>query len=169
MNQFVVMGVSGCGKSSVAALLAQKTGGVFLDADDFHPAPNKAKMAAAIPLSDEDRWPWLDVLNAEFKRRDAAGETVFFACSALRQVYRDRLASSIPGLRFIFLQGTKELIHSRMTTRENHFMPTALLDSQFATLEEPADALVAQISDPLDVIVEKLLPAVASVCDRRIF
>ena len=156
-GQFVVMGVSGCGKSSVASMLASRTGGFFLDADDFHPSENKAKMAAAIPLTDDDRWPWLDALNGELKTHAATGRPVFLACSALRQAYRDRLSAGLPALRFIYLKGSKELIRQRMQGRENHFMPSALLESQFATLEEPAQAIVAPIEEPLPVIVETIL------------
>jgi gluconokinase len=158
MSQYVVMGVSGCGKSSVASQLAEKTGGVFLDGDDFHSLANKAKMAASTPLTDEDRWGWLDTLNGELKNRESLGKPVFLACSALRQVYRDRLSAGLPGLRFIYLHGSKELIRARLVVRQNHFMSPTLLDSQFATLEEPTDAIVAEIADPVPVIVEKILP-----------
>jgi gluconokinase len=161
MNSFIVMGVSGCGKSTVAQMLAEETGGIFLDADDFHPPANKAKMAAAIPLTDDDRWPWLDMLNTELRSRTTVGQRVFLACSALREVYRQRLAVGLPGLRFIYLQGTKELIRARIESRAGHFMPAALLDSQFTTLEEPQDAIIAQIADPLAAIVEKVLPQIA--------
>jgi gluconokinase len=150
---FVVMGVSGCGKSSVAELLAQETGGVFLDADDFHPPANREKMAAGIPLCDDDRWGWLEILNHELKTHDGSGKPLFLACSALRQVYRDRLSEGLPHLRFIYLKGSAELIRSRMASRENHFMPTSLLDSQFATLEEPRQAIIADISLPLPELI----------------
>src|SRR5205823_1120785 len=108
------------------SMLASRTGGLFFDADDFHPPQNKAKMAAAIPLTDEDRWPWLDVLNRELKKQAASGRAVFLACSALRQIYRDRLAAGLPNLRFIYLKGSKELILNRMQSRADHFMPPAL-------------------------------------------
>ncbi|MEO7933069.1 MAG: gluconokinase [Chthoniobacterales bacterium] len=157
MSLYIVMGVAGCGKSSVASQLAEKTGGLFLDGDDFHPLANKAKMAAGTPLTDEDRWGWLDTLNRELKARQSLATPVFLACSALRQVYRDRLAAGLAGLRFIYLHGTKELIRSRLVARQNHFMSPALLDSQFATLEEPTDAIVAEIADPVPMIVEKIL------------
>lgn len=160
MSAFVVMGVSGCGKSSIARALAERTGGIYLDADDLHPPANKAKMAAGIPLTDEDRWPWLDAVGRELQAHVDAGSFVFLACSALRQIYRDRLAAQVPGLRFIYLKGTKELIHKRLTARQHHFMPAALLDSQFATLEEPTDAIVASIEGTIPEIVEKLLPSV---------
>ena len=154
---FVVMGVSGCGKSTVASMLALRTGGVFLDADDFHPPENKAKMAASIPLCDADRWGWLALLNHELKRLETSGKYVFLACSALRQVYRDRLSIDLPGLRFIYLKGSRDLILGRMQSRHNHFMPSSLLDSQFATLEEPNEAITVPIDEPTPTIVDLLL------------
>ena len=159
---FVVMGVSGCGKSSVGRLLASRTSGLFLDADDFHPPENKAKMAAAIPLTDADRWEWLDRLNGELKARARAnGGPVFLACSALKQVYRERLAAGLPALRLIYLRGSKDLIKVRLQARTDHFMPSALLESQFATLEEPPEAIVASIEDPSPLLVDRLLPLLA--------
>jgi len=157
MDLYVVMGVSGCGKSTIAQELAEKTGGLYLDADDFHPAANKQKMAAGIPLTDDDRWGWLHALNLELKRREETGETVFLACSALRQIYRDKLAEGLGRLKFIYLKGSRELIAGRLGMRKNHFMPASLLDSQFATLEEPANAIVADISQPLDELVANVL------------
>jgi gluconokinase len=153
---YVVMGVSGCGKSTVARFLADRVGGEFRDADDFHPPANKAKMAAGIPLTDDDRWGWLDTLNAELRTLTTSGRDVFLACSALRQVYRDRLSSSLPFLRFIYLQGSKECIRQRIESREGHFMPAALLDSQFATLEEPTDAIVVSVEMPLPEMIVQL-------------
>lgn len=161
-GQFVVMGVSGCGKTSVASMLASRTGGLFLDADDFHPRKNTTKMAAGIPLTDEDRWPWLDTLNGELKSEAPSGQSVFLACSALRQAYRDRLAAGLPALQFIYLKGSKELIRARLQSRKNHFMPPALLESQFATLEEPQDALVADIEDAIPVLVDKLVARIGA-------
>jgi len=161
-GQFVVMGVSGCGKSSVAEMLAAETNGLFLDADDFHPPENKAKMAAGIPLTDEDRWPWLDTLNRELKEHAGSTRPVFLACSALRQVYRDKLSAGLPALLFIYLKGSKELIQQRIQSRQNHFMPPALLESQFATLEEPQDAIVVGIEHPLPEIVQAAIKAINS-------
>jgi gluconokinase len=159
MSACVVMGVAGCGKTSVAALLAERTGGVFLDADDFHSVENKVRMAAGLPLSDEDRQPWLDRLNAALRLHASAdARPLFLACSALRERYRDRLAAGVPALRFIYLKGSKELIRARLEARRDHFMPPALLDSQFATLEEPTDALVADVALPLPELIDSLLP-----------
>lgn len=157
MNQFVVMGIAGCGKSSVAGLLASRTGAQYLDADDFHSPENKAKMAAGIPLSDEDRWGWLDLLNRELKIQAAAGRSVFLACSALRQAYRDRLSAGLPDLRIIYLKGSRDLIRQRMEIRANHFMPVALLESQFALLEEPTDAIIVSVEASLPKIVDTVL------------
>lgn len=161
-GQFVVMGVSGCGKSSVASMLALKTGGLFLDADDFHPPENKAKMATGTPLNDEDREPWLDALNRELKDQAKQSRTVFLACSALRQVYRTRLSAGLSHLRFIYLRGSPELIRDRLQNREDHFMPPALLASQFALLEEPAHAIVASIDAPLAAIIDQVLSEITS-------
>ncbi len=161
MSVYVVMGVSGSGKTTVAEALAKKFDGLYLDADDFHPAANKAKMAAAIPLTDDDRWPWLDTLNTELQRHAKDKRCVFLACSALRQIYRDRLARNLDGLQFIYLKGSKECIRERMEARKDHFMPAALLDSQFAVLEEPRDAIVVSIADSLPHIIDKLSAQIA--------
>jgi gluconokinase len=151
---FIVMGVSGSGKTTLARKLAAATGGNWEDADDFHSAENKAKMSAGIPLTDADRWPWLDRLNAELRAAASAGGPFFLACSALKQKYRDRLAAGLPGARFVYLKGSMELIRSRMALRRNHFMPVGLLESQFADLEEPKEAIVLDISRTEDEMVE---------------
>ena len=159
MSLHVVMGVSGCGKSSVARMLAEGREGDFLDADDFHPPANREKMAAGIPLQDEDRWGWLDLLNAELASRAASPRSTFLACSALRRVYRERLASGLTGLRFIYLKGSRECIGARLKARADHFMPAVLLESQFATLEEPLDgeAIIVPIDQSLDEVVRTAL------------
>ncbi len=163
MSEFVVMGVAGCGKTSVARCLAEKSNGIYFDADEFHPAANKEKMAAGIPLTDDDRWPWLDLLNEKLKALSRKEMPVFLACSALRQSYRDRLGVGIPRLRFIYLRGSTELIRQRLESRRDHFMPPSLLDSQFATLEEPKDAIVAPIEEPVPVVVEKILSQIKAL------
>jgi gluconokinase len=157
MPQFVVMGVSGCGKSSVAKLLAERTHGSFLDADDFHPASNRARMATGIPLQDEDRWEWLDALNVELKSRAHSPKKTFLACSSLKQVYRDRLAADLSGLCFIYLQGSKQCILGRLAQRTDHFMPESLLESQFAILEEPTDSMTVSVEQPLEAVVAEVL------------
>ena len=132
----VVMGVSGAGKSTVAAAAAQRADAVFLDADDFHPASNVEKMAAGTPLTDEDRWPWLRAVGEEIARRTAAGEHVVVACSALKRSYRDVLRESgSGGVCFALLDGSAELIGERVGARAGHFMPATLLGSQLVALE----------------------------------
>jgi len=154
MALFIVMGVSGCGKTTMAQKLAAATGGDWLDADTFHPAASKAKMSAGIPLTDEDRWPWLDILNAKLRGVAIGDKPLFLACSALKQTYRDRLVAGLSGVRFVYLKGSFELIRDRLSHRMNHYMPAQLLESQFATLEEPKDALVLDISRTEDEMVE---------------
>ena len=152
----VVMGVSGCGKSAIGALLAQRLGAEFLDADEFHPPANVAKMAAGVPLSDEDRRPWLERLNTELrKRKDAV-----LACSALKESYRGILAEGVDS-RFVHLRGSIELIRSRMTQRKHRYMPASLLESQFAALEAPAGAIEVDIAQPPARCVEAIAAALA--------
>jgi gluconokinase len=158
LKTFVIMGVSGCGKSYIGEKLAQALSGVFEDADDFHPPSNIEKMANGIPLTDEDRWSWLQVLREQIVFYQ--GNTTFYvlACSALKQSYRDLLRGndSLEVLKFVYLKGTKELIMERMEQRR-HFMPITLLDSQFATLEEPLDVIVVDIRLTPDDIVKTIL------------
>jgi carbohydrate kinase (thermoresistant glucokinase family) len=154
---FIVMGVSGCGKSTIAQLLAESIGADFIDADDFHPADNKTKMAAGVPLDDSDRWPWLDALNKLLRDRAAHRQTTVLACSALRQAYRDVLARELETATFIYLAGSKAEIQARMEARSGHFMPSTLLDSQFATLEEPTDAIRISIVQSPEKIVAEIL------------
>ena len=141
------MGVTGCGKSTVGALLAQDCGWAFLDADDFHPAENIAKMQRGEPLDDADRWPWLDRLNALIADNERQGKSLVLACSALKQVYRERLARGCAALRFVFLDGDRELIRARLAARQGHYMNPKLLESQFAILERPQDALRLDASE----------------------
>ena len=133
----VVMGVSGSGKTTIAALLAGRLGWEFEDGDDFHPPANVAKMHGGTPLTDEDRWPWLHAMAAWVDATRAGGRHGVLACSALRRAYRDILVGSRPDVRLVYLQGSKALISARQAARTNHFMPAALVDSQFAALEEP--------------------------------
>jgi gluconokinase len=157
----VVMGVSGSGKSTVGAALADALGIPFVDGDALHPAANVAKMAAGIPLDDADRAPWLDAIGALLARGP-----VVVACSALKRAYRDRLRAAAPSLVLVFLDGSRELLADRMAARPGHFMPPALLDSQLATLERPAldeHALTADVAEPVPGIVASL---VASLAER---
>lgn len=157
----VVMGVAGSGKSTIGALLAERWGAAFDDADGHHPKANVQKMAGGTPLTDEDRWPWLDIVGTAARRQaDTAGRAVM-ACSALRRVYRERLMEAAgETILFVHLVGDRSLIASRMGGREGHFMPPALLDSQFATLEPPAadeTALAVGNDQPPEAVVEAIL------------
>ena len=134
----IVMGVSGSGKTTVGEALAVALDIPFFDGDEFHSLEARAKMSAGVPLTDEDRWPWLDRIG--LRLADAAGypKGAVVACSALRRAYRDRLRAAVgSGLRFIFLEGDKALMRARVAGRKGHFMPASLIDSQFATLEPP--------------------------------
>jgi gluconokinase len=154
----VVMGVSGSGKSTVGAALAAALGWPMLDADDLHPPENVAKMAAGIPLTDEDRWPWLDRVVAELRRLTASSGHAVLACSALRQAYRDRLAQA-GDVRFVHLRGAPATIAARLAQRRHRYMPATLLDSQFATLEPPADAIDIDIEAGVDDQVRSIVAA----------
>ena len=140
----VLMGVSGSGKTRVGRALAESLDWPFHDADDFHPPANVAKMAAGIPLTDDDRWPWLDRIVDSLRQAGANGGNAVLACSALRQIYRDRIARA-GNVRFVFLKGDLATIAERLAVRSHKYMPASLLPSQFATLEDPADALVVDI------------------------
>lgn len=142
----VVMGVSGAGKTTVGEALSRHLGCAFLDADDFHPPGNVAKMAAGIALSDADRWPWLDILNGEMLAREAAGHDAVLACSALKEAYRARLLRGIAAARLVFIHADMGFIGARIATRKHKYMPASLLASQFATLEPPQDALAVHAS-----------------------
>ncbi len=135
----IVMGVSGSGKTTVGAMLAGKLGCEFVDGDDFHPAANVAKMHAGHPLTDEDRWPWLDSIARWIDAVRVTGGRGIVACSALRRVYRDRLVDGRPDVTLVFLEGDVKLIAARQEARHGHYMPASLVASQFATLEPPGD------------------------------
>lgn len=137
MSILVVMGVSGSGKTTIAKGLADALGWSLLEGDTFHPPANVAKMAAGTPLTDADRWPWLHAIAAAIDANRARGTNAVVACSALRRAYRDILIGERPDVRLVYLHGTRALIAERMRARHGHFMPPALLDSQFQTLEEP--------------------------------
>jgi carbohydrate kinase (thermoresistant glucokinase family) len=154
----VVMGVTGCGKSTVGEALAGSLGWKFIDADDFHPPANVAKMAAGTPLTDADRWPWLDRLAAEMRAINAAGGHAVLACSALRQAYRDRLAGA-GDVRFAHLSGDMSTIAGRIASRQHRYMPPSLLESQFAALEPPHDAIVVDVRDPVARQIETIRAA----------
>lgn len=154
----VVMGVSGCGKSTIAKGIAEAMDLPFAEADRFHPEANVAKMAAGTPLTDEDRWPWLSDLSAWMASQADLGQSTVMACSALRRSYRDLLRSGPPSLALVHLAGPMEVVEERMRSREGHFMPTSLLRSQYSTLEplqSDEDGLVLDLRDPPDLLVEQ--------------
>jgi gluconokinase len=154
----IVMGVVGTGKSTVAGLLAERLNWEFQEGDALHPPANVAKMSAGIPLTDEDRWPWLDAIGAWIKEKTQRGEPGILTCSALKRSYRDRLRG--PNVIFVFLNGPREVIAARMARRADHFMPPALLNSQLATLEPPAadeNVLAVDLgTTPADEVAEVL-------------
>jgi len=157
---FVVMGVAGCGKSTIGAQLADKIGAAFLDGDAFHPASNIEKMSRGEALTDDDRWPWLETFGREIAKLSGP---VVGGCSSLKRAYRERItgAAGEPVL-FIYLDGSRELIAARMGQRQGHFMPTTLLDSQFAALEEPTadeNAIHVDIDATTETIVKHIVAA----------
>jgi gluconokinase len=143
----LLMGVCGCGKTTVGQALSQALGWRFIDADDLHPPANVAKMTSGLPLTDEDRWPWYERIMAELQHATAAGQHVVLACSALKQAYRDRLARGVD-LRVVYLKGDAATIEPRLASRRGHFMPATLLASQYATLEEPREAIIVDVAQP---------------------
>lgn len=155
----VLMGVSGSGKTTIGTLLAARTGVVFADADDYHPAANKLKMASGHALTDEDREPWLEALNRLLLGWWGAGTGGVLACSALRESYRVTLKGGMPegALEFVWLDGTPELIAARLAGRKHEFMTPALLASQFATLEPPEHALRVENDRSPDEVVAEIL------------
>jgi gluconokinase len=154
----VVMGVSGTGKSTVAGLLSGHLDWPLQEGDDLHPEANVAKMAAGTPLTDDDRWPWLQTIADWIDERIAAGESGIVTCSALKRSYRDRLRR--PNVVFVHLQGPRDVIAARMATRHDHFMPSSLLDSQLATLEpleQDENAITINLSNnPAEEVAEVL-------------
>src|SRR6202023_1082193 len=157
----VVMGVSGSGKTTVASLLAEMLGWQFQEGDKLHPPENVEKMSAGIPLTDADRLPWLRKIAQAIDDWRSHGQSGVLTCSALKRSYRDIIVGDRPDVRLVYLKGSHDLIRQRMAARHGHFMPTALLDSQFATLEEPSpdeNAIVVDIGGSPD----KIAPAVAN-------
>ncbi len=158
MTVYVVMGVSGCGKSTIGMQLAEKVNAPFYDADDYHPVENVEKMANGQPLNDEDRGPWLANLRQILAGHVGKGETAVLACSALKKAYRDLL--QVEGqTQFIFLDGSFDLIWGRMSQRKNHYMKANMLQSQFDTLEPPDDneAIRIDIGQDIEQIVSSIL------------
>lgn len=171
----IVMGVAGSGKTTIGSMLAQQLNWEFQDADWFHPAANVEKMRAGIPLTDEDRQPWLSAIAAWIDETRSAGRHGVVACSALRRTYRDTLMAGRSDVQLVYLRGERDLIARRMAARKDHFMPPTLLDSQFATLEEPEvdehPIIVSIDSTPqvtVDTIAGELAAAVSGHCRRRV-
>lgn len=154
-ERIILMGVAGCGKSSVGERLAARLGIPYRDGDDLHAPEAVEKMRAGIPLTDEDRWPWLDRVAGVL----AMEAPVIVGCSALKLAYRDRIRAGAGGpVRFVHLAGSRDVIAARMAQRTGHYMPTSLLDSQFAALEPPGpdEALTVDIDQPLSAIVDRI-------------
>jgi gluconokinase len=158
----VLMGVSGVGKTEIGTRLAKALGGSFAEGDSYHPPANVAKMESGTPLDDADRQPWLETLSREIGHWLDADETVVLACSALKVRYRLVLRAARPGVRFVYLKGSKALIASRLKQRRGHYMPASLLDSQFEALEEPDDAIIVEVDQTPDAIVAEILKALGS-------
>ena len=150
----ILMGVSGVGKTTIGQVLSEKLGWPLFDADEFHSPASIEKMRNGIPLEDADRWPWLDRMNAMLVEKEGRGDSVLLACSALKQVYRDRLAKGTADLRWIYLKGSFDLIRKRLEARKGHYMKAGLLESQFATLEEPGSAFDIDTADTPDAIAD---------------
>jgi carbohydrate kinase (thermoresistant glucokinase family) len=166
----ILIGVSGSGKTTIGKLLAERLGAAFADADDFHSPANKAKMHAGIPLDDADRKPWLAAIAAQIDRWRAAGQRGIVTCSALKRAYRATLVAGRPDVEIVYLKGDKDLIARRLAGRHGHFMPASLLDSQFATLEEPTPdegALVVDIDKTPDAIVDDIVAGLGADLLRR--
>ncbi len=158
----VVMGVSGSGKTSIAEALCDRLGWVFQEGDALHSRENVAKMSAGIPLTDEDRWPWLDTCAQWIRDRNKAGEGGVLTCSALKHAYRLRLGEGSPGVWFLYLKVSEEVLRARLEQRRGHYMPPSLLTSQLRTLEEPTGdepALTVPVERTLDATVADVLAA----------
>jgi gluconokinase len=147
----LLMGVAGAGKTTVGQRLSQELGWAFADADDFHPAANVEKMKRGIPLTDEDRAPWLAGLRELIMRWIAEGQSGVLACSALKQAYRDELALG-PEVKVVYLKGRPELLRERMGARHGHYMKAGMLESQFAALEEPKGAITVDVSGTVEEV-----------------
>lgn len=158
VRHFVIMGVAGSGKSHIGAALAQKLGMIYLDGDDFHPSANVDKMSRGEALTDEDRWPWLEIVGDVLAK---AQDSTIVGCSALKRRYRDRIRAATPDAVFIYLDGDRDLIAKRMGARDGHFMPLSLLDSQFAALERLAQD-EAHVSVGIDATPDQIVADIAN-------
>lgn len=165
-RRVVVMGVSGCGKTTVGRGLAQRLGLPFIDGDDLHPPANIARMSAGIALTDEDRAGWLDAIAERLAEAGDSGAGLVVSCSALKRSYRDRLRRAAPDLRLVHLHGDPALLHARMAARTDHYMPPSLLDSQLQTLEMPQPdeaALGLDIAPPSEALVDAAFTQLSSI------
>jgi gluconokinase len=154
------MGVSGSGKTAIGSRLAAALGVEFVEGDAYHPAANIRKMSSGIPLTDDDRHGWLRAIAQRIRRANDAGDGVVVSCSALKRAYRDLLRHEAGAVQFVFLRGTRDLIETRLRQRKGHFMPTSLLESQLATLENPSaeeGVWIADIDESPDRIVASLV------------
>ncbi len=166
LGPIIVMGVSGCGKSSVGQAVADHCGVPFIEGDALHPAANIAKMSSSIPLNDEDRWPWLDIVAGHLASETLAHGVAVASCSSLKKIYRDRLeAGAGVDTKFIFLNCTRETLERNQSARKGHFMPPALLDSQLKTLEPPvgeARAIWIDGNQPFEIVIASIIQALTA-------
>ena len=152
----IIMGVAGCGKTTVGRMLSVKLGWKYFEGDEYHPKENVAKMSAGIPLNDDDRKPWLLKLRSIIEDALAQGTNIILTCSALKESYREILKVN-DDVKFIYLKGSYELIESRMKLRKDHFMKPGMLKSQFDALEEPTEAIIIDIDQELNKIVDEII------------
>lgn len=155
----ILMGVAGSGKSTVGANLAKRLAWAFLDADDFHPAANVEKMSNGIPLNDEDRMPWLRRLHDELEHRLGSGASIVLGCSALKESYRQIMQEGLSRIDFVFLDVDQVTLTERLGTRQAHFFPKGLLESQFAALERPQNALIVNANRSIEEVIEQIVAA----------
>src|SRR5271169_5020939 len=153
----ILMGVAGSGKTAVGMQVARTLDWIFLDADNFHPPANIEKMKHGIPLNDQDRAPWLQRLHDELQRQIAEGHSVILACSALKETYRNVLRDEVSPPKFVYLDVDPETIRDRLQHRTAHFFPKELLESQFAALEKPKDAIIVDARKPLNAVVDQVI------------
>ena len=152
----ILMGVSGCGKTTIGEMLSERLGWDFIESDDFHSAQDVRKMSSGIPLTDEDRWPWLARLNTAILHKQEEHTSCVVACSALKETYRMMLCADVKGCEYVYLKGDYNLIEERMRTRA-HFMKAGMLQSQFDALEEPSDAITIDIHQSPEAIVNEII------------
>ncbi|KDB10400.1 carbohydrate kinase, thermoresistant glucokinase family [Burkholderia sp. lig30] len=164
----IAMGVSGAGKSRIGEMLAERLSCTYTDGDAFHSAANKDKMHRGIPLTDEDRWPWLNAIRAAIEEKRRAGETAVFTCSSLKRAYRDVLRGNDTDVRFVYLKGSFEVLHERLKTRTGHFFDPSLLQSQLDTLEAPGPDEAIEVSIELtpEQIVDRVVQTIGAAPRR---